>query len=530
MASTVTELTSRETLSPARRWRSSAAVAGAVLAAALLTALVFLQRAGSETGDNWPVYWELRSSDNGVLFQLLQDVATGRPLDWSFSPQVYVFPELPVSALAFLLASGDVYWYYLLVAVINNMLLFGIIVAVLRLVCVGERLRTVLIRAAVAWSPLLILPWLGTSWLFSFHLAPTYYFGMYAALLVAPALYFARSRWARAAVAIALALVAASNPLVLVFTVPPLVVCALVIARSHGARVLVRPGLWLALALGVALVVRLAAFSSLQGTSPLSYVNVESFQARLAVLWPFLLGEFANPVTAVGLVAGATSAIACFVVALWALGRWRATRYRRLLVVGWAGLVPLVGLASTAVLLITHQLYLWPVLVLPIVVILAMLPARTLPVVGVIAAACSVLAIAVGATNLGHTDRYFGFRNPETQCLDERLPRGSEIGYSTFSDARRLSLTSQRGVRLIPLKSDGSEAPWLANTDYVRADIGRFFYINFAGDEPAIDPAFIEREFGAPDRVIRCDVDRELWLFDSPAKITAIADHFGVRQ
>ena len=94
------------------------------LGAALLTAFAFLARAGDPGANNWPVFWELRSSDNGVLFQVVQDVFAGRVLDWSFSPQVYVFPELPISALGYLIAGGDVYRYYLVVAVLANALLF----------------------------------------------------------------------------------------------------------------------------------------------------------------------------------------------------------------------------------------------------------------------------------------------------------------------------------------------------------------------------------------------------------------------
>ena len=53
--------------------------AGALLVAGL-TAAVFLIRAGGDPSDaaTWPITWELRSSDNGVLFQVMQDVAAGR--------------------------------------------------------------------------------------------------------------------------------------------------------------------------------------------------------------------------------------------------------------------------------------------------------------------------------------------------------------------------------------------------------------------------------------------------------------------
>ncbi len=79
-------------------------IAGAALLIAAVTALFFLMRAGDSGATNWPETFELRSSDNGVLFQFSQDVFSGRALDWRFSPQVYVFPKIPDSLLEYLLA------------------------------------------------------------------------------------------------------------------------------------------------------------------------------------------------------------------------------------------------------------------------------------------------------------------------------------------------------------------------------------------------------------------------------------------
>ena len=42
------------------------------------------------------------------------------------------------------------------------------------------------LRAGAGILPLLALPLVGTTWVFSFHLAPTYYVGMYLALVAAP--------------------------------------------------------------------------------------------------------------------------------------------------------------------------------------------------------------------------------------------------------------------------------------------------------------------------------------------------------
>src|SRR3978361_1382944 len=99
-------------------------IALATILIAVITGLIFLVRAGDPSATNWPIHFELRSSDNGVLFQFAQDVFRGRALDWSFSPQVFVFPEIPISLLAYALAGGTVQLYFLAVAVINTALLF----------------------------------------------------------------------------------------------------------------------------------------------------------------------------------------------------------------------------------------------------------------------------------------------------------------------------------------------------------------------------------------------------------------------
>ena len=62
----------------------------AALLVAGLTTLVFFIRAGGAGPGNWPVQFELGTSDNGVLFQFSRDVVEGYPLDWTFSPQVFV--------------------------------------------------------------------------------------------------------------------------------------------------------------------------------------------------------------------------------------------------------------------------------------------------------------------------------------------------------------------------------------------------------------------------------------------------------
>lgn len=508
------------------RWRGPGWVLVAMVAAALLTTLVFVVRAGDAGTSNWPVNWELWSSDNGVLFQLLQDVAAGRALDWSFSPQVYVFPELPVSALAFVLTGGNIYGYYVVVAAINNALLFGALYLVVRLLFPGVDVVAHLARAAVAWLPLVILPLIGTAWVFSFHLAPTYYFGMYLVLLGAPALYLARSRGARCAIASAIALTAASNPLVLVFAVPALVLVGLLVGRRVGRPAIKRPALWLGAVLTTAFAVRIVAFNGLQGTSPFTYVDFRLFRARLGWLWPHAADSTGTAILVVGLLA----AIACLVGAVRVARLYWRRREPRHLVAAWYGLVPLVGLAGTVLLLITHQYYLWPVLVAPMVFLLLAVPFRAVP--GTLVAGLLAIVMLVATTSsFGDEGRYFGHRSAETKCLDEVLPAGDEVGYATFTDARRLSLTSERGIRFIPLKSTGDQSTWLTNLDYLHAETGTFFYLNEAsGGEPVIDKEFISRTFGEPDEILGCGGGKSVWRYSDPGKLASIARHFHVRQ
>jgi len=191
--------------------------------------------------------------------------------------------------------------------------------------------------------------------------------------------------------------------------------------------------------------------------------------------------------------------------------------------------VPILGIAGTAVLLITNHLYFWPTLVMPWVVALLAVPSawavRLLPVAAIVAVAAGLVTGA--PANLAHTDRYFTATTDETLCLDSRLPADVTVGYSTFSDARRLSLTSTRPFRLIHLLADGQPSFWLTNRAYVRSEAGEFFYINEHGDEKPIDAAVITFNFGQPDSEFTCGEGQRVMLYTDPDKRAAIAKFYG---
>ncbi len=502
--------------------RAGALALGA-LAVAALTALVFLMRAGGDPGDaaSWPITWELRSSDNGTLFQFWSDVAVGRPLDWSFSPQVYVFPELPMSGLAFLISFGDVYVYYLVVAVLNQVTLFLLLAALARTLWPGTSPARVMLRATTGIVPLVLLPLVGTTWVFSFHLAPTYYVGMYLALLAAPLLLLVRTRATRLLLAAALALTIASNPLTVVFAAPGMVAVLIARLARSGRRGLGGPALLVA-AIGVAAVLARVVFMPLQGTGLLTYVDIGVFRARLDALEPYWSFQMIDPAARVLLPLGAILASGCLVVALGA--GWRLARRRevpeeaRAFAALFLGLVPIGGLAATAAALITHYYYFWPVLVLPFVLALFAVPVRALePVVA--AGAAAFLAVGVlsgGVVQFADAGRYFGARGAETSCLDRVVP--GEVGFATFSDARRVDLPSATGIRLIPLVSSLEPNLWLTNRSYA-GEAGSFFYVNDRGDELALDRAAIIARFGMPSDEVTCGEGRQVWIYEEPVTV-----------
>jgi hypothetical protein len=413
---------------------------------------------------------------------------------------------------------------------LNNALLFVALVGLARVLFGGARWVDSVLRALVATLPLLVLPLIGTSWILSFHLAPTYYLGMYAALLAAPLLVLSTSRAARISIGIALALTAASNPLALLFAAPGTAIALVLLIVRRGWTAARRPAVLVGGTLLVALLLRLA-FSPLQGTSPFTYVDADVFATRLSQIGPYFAFQAQDPATAViltaGLVLGVVSLGAAVVATVLYVQRRREADARSLTVV-YLGVIPLGGLAATFLVMITHYLYFWPVLILPFVLVLLAIPRRALGL-SIVTGAILFLTIAfwTGLTsNLGTADRYVGYRNGETACLDAAV--GGQLGYATFSDSRRLSLTSVTGVRLIQIESTGEPSHWLTNRAYSTSETGTFFYVNGLGDERALDTDVLTERFGEADTVWSCSPSQKVWIYTDPAKRDLIAEFYAV--
>jgi len=309
-------------------------------------------------------------------------------------------------------------------------------------------------------------------------------------------------------------------------------VALVLLVVRRGWRAAARPALLVGGTLLGALVLRLIV-SPLQGTSPFTYVDPEVFAGRLAAIGPYYAYQMRDPAAGVVLPLGLGLAVLCLAAAAGATVAYlrRSTAPdRRLLAVVMLGLAPLGGLLATYLMMITHYYYFWPVLILPFALVPLALPRATLaPAVAVGGAGLVVVALATGAVaNLGHVDRYFGFRTAETMCLDDAVP--GRVGYATFSDARRLSLPSATGIRLIQVGRDGTSNGWLTNTATARTEPGSFFYVNGYGDEAAIDEAALTERFGPPDREVSCSAARRVLIYDDPGKLARIAQFYGVTE
>jgi hypothetical protein len=505
-----------------------AAVIAAALGIAAVTAVVFLIRAGGTGSGNWPITFELGSSDNGVLFQFAGDVFRGHPLDWSFSPQVFVFPEIPISLVAYLIAGGGVQLYYLVVAMINVVVLFAAFFAVIRVMYSADAFGARLIRSLLATAPLVLLPLLGNLTLFDFQLAPTYYYGMYLALIAWPLLYLTRRRVPLVLVAAGVALIVASNPLTLIFALPALLCLGIVRRIGMGLRAIVRPAVVTVIVLAVAAGIRLALFSGLQGTSPLNYIDASQVPERVQTLTDNFALAARGGISLVLLFLGLVAAIWLFVIAV--RGIIDVLRHRRSpgqhgWVLLYYALVPVTGLLVAVALLILNYLYLWPILVAPLCFVPLMLPTPRLRPTGAVTA--SALAIALIASFIvvapSSPARYFAYQSPETRCLDANLPAKMDVGYAGYFDARRLELTASRPLLLIQIDYHGrSPYDWLTNRDYATGNRGHFFFVDSKSGQLTITDSEITALVGAPDHRVVCPDGSQVLIYTSPNALTKI--------
>ena len=507
-----------------RNSRASAAawIVGTFLSVIGLTLAVYLARAGAPYEQNWPASYNFASSDNSILFQFSHDVFTGMTLDWSFSPQVYVFPEIPISLLAYLVAGGNFAWYFVVVALINVALLFAAIWWLTALLC-GGSLPQQLMRAFIAAIPLILFPLFNTHWMYLFHLAPTYYFGMYLFGLLLPAALLSPKTWARGLVLAGWMLAGAVSPLVTAMTLPGLAIMFFVtFLRERWSRTLRHQLMMVGIALAGVALLRVLVFEKMAAASPLSYIADSYTLKRYTQIYDNFNGGFQrgwDPVLYVISLAAVAFTLALLVIFIRRMFTLKPQGHElaRLQAGIYLTAFPVMGgLAMSAILAIDFY-YLWPFFVGSVVISLLLLPdvVRFSPRAVRITAAClagiTLVAsgIVIGQGNY-NDNRYFGYRSEMTKCLDQYVP--GQTGYTTFSDARSNSLTSHTGVELIAVNPQLGPTFWLTNKAQSREHTGTFVLINPKANEPPITAESVTAKLGKPVAVYTCG-DAQIWSY-----------------
>lgn len=510
-------------------------VVAAFLFVAALTAASYLARAGAPFGDNWPANYNLTSSDNGILFQFAHDLFSGFTLDWSFSPQVYVFPEIPLSLIAYLLSGATLTWYFVWVAVINVLLMFAALWWLAHLLFGGSREES-LLRAFIATLPLIALPLLAQQSMYLFHLAPTYYYGMYLFGFLLPAALLAPQRWARILVLAGWTLTGAADPLLFAMTLPGALLALFVLFLKRGRRGAF-PRLLLALgtatALGLAL--RFLVFSAIAGTNPTNYISASRAAGRVRGIYSTFRTGFTEGVDPWLLVLTCSALLACGLALVFVLRRYlgagdTVSRDDRVVLAQvYLTSLPFLGALAMYLILAVHIYYLWFGVVGSIVIAALLLPRpRALRLTAGIGAGVVAVCAAIGLLSGSFTEpRYFGYQSDLARCLDRLVP--GEVGYSTFSDGRSNGLVTTSGVHLVAVNPDLSPNFWLTNRAYSKELVGTFILVNPDTAEPPLEPAVIIERWGEPDAVASCGT-AEIWSYDSVAAQERLSEWFARYQ
>ena len=496
------------------RASASAWIIGTFVAVIGLTFAVYLARAGASFDQNWPANYNFASSDNSILFQFAHDVFTGMTLDWSFSPQVYVFPEIPISMLAYLIASGNYAWYYVVVALINVALLFAAIWWLTALLF-GGSLPQQLLRAFIAASPLILFPLFNTHWMYLFHLAPTYYFGMYLFGLLLPAALLSPKPWARGLVLAGWMLAGAVSPLVTAMTLPGLAIMFFVTLLHEGwVRTLRYQLMSVGIALAGVVLLRVLVFEKLAAASPLSYIADSYTLKRYIQVYDNFLGGFwrgFDPVLFAISLAATVSTLVFLIVFVRRIftRKPQGGDLARLQACIYLTAFPTMGGIAMSAILAIDFYYLWPLFVGSVVISFLLLPEfvhlSTRAVLNIAISAASLAAVAsVFVISQGNynDNRYFGYRSALTKCLDQYVP--GQTGYTTFSDARSNSLTSHTGVELIAVNTELGPTYWLTNKAQSREHKGSFVLVNPRANEKPLTTEGVLAKFGKPVATHQC--------------------------
>lgn len=516
-----------------------------LLIVAGLTALALWQVSASD----WKEIF-LYNGDSIVLPLLSQSYERGEPFHWIFSTQTFLFPEYPLFWLCSVITGGS-RAALILNAVVNVLLLYGLLRLIARFVAPGRILRQVafttlamvLFLACVLSEPAaeVIPPGIvNYGSITTLFLLTTYYYGVILVGLgtIALVLWFTGGftfrAWTRRRVILFAVSVGAigsltmySNPLYLLQVVLPLGVALLLllVARRLPPRWFIAVLAPLVIATSVGGVLRLA-FGRYLSSDFRSYVGLgQAWQAFERLL--ITLSHWAA--TPVGI--GKMTLLVLPVAGLVGYAVYLVTRYVRLRRRGVpplvrvdtldAFLVLFVSASAVSLLLghiVTGQLltrYLVPLFIFPLLGVLLLAKptsyGRSVPVVAArrtprfhrTVAGVAIAGAVLAAIGIGVSARPVAAMATEeyepAECLDDWLAGSSANGVGPFMVVRPIMLYGEQSGRILQVLDNVVVQPWMNNLALY--DDTRFSYVLIAPDR---DPAELVEAVGEPASITQC--------------------------
>ncbi|PPF59183.1 hypothetical protein C5D04_02095 [Rathayibacter sp. AY1D2] len=472
-----------------------------------------------------------RDGDSLALPLILQSFAEGRPAAWVMTSQLFLFPELPVFGVAWLLTGGDPAAALAVNAVLNVVLLYGVLRILARRL-VADRHRRLRPAAALAGIAVLLVLCLtegralnNEGALATTFLLTTYYYGAVLTGLAGLAVALGALRERRPAarplllVGAAVAATTLSDPLLLVQFVGPLLVVLvvlLVLALAAPRAVLIVAGTVLgAAALGAALRVPLGFLIGTDAGGylrlPLAGTALDDLIVQFLVLKAPLIGKL--EVALLGLLLLAALAVVVAGAARLARGAALDEAARARFAV--CAFLP----AQTAVLLVVQVFtgssvsrYLMPIPVTATVVVIALIGAaaahrraagaRLAPVVRVVAplAAAGLVVAAVPATTAVASAAAEARSDPDADCLERWIDGRELAGVGSFWSTRPLDLYGPASLHVQQVNFDFTVQLWMNNlSDY------RDRQYSFVLADRSPDWAGLARgTLGAPSDIVAC--------------------------
>lgn len=512
----------------------------AIGAFAGLTMLTFLAMAGHPNPAlRWPTNFELRYVDNPFLWLLARDVVEGQRVVFASSGQDFLFPEVLISIASYLFAGGDIHWYYVVVAAINNAILFGLVFALARCLYRRAGFWRQLALAFAASLPLLFGALSTSSLVFILHLAPNYNFDLDIGILLAALVVLARTTPARVILSVLWVLVAASNLLTVVFTVPVAVIVLALKYFRFGVRAVHRPGIWLVVTVGAALALNALLFRirhdylpfSIHSNSSKSYVDFAAVDARMSTV----AAQFKTALDGAPMMIFATVCAALtLIAAVFAIRAYLRDASANDVGLGRVFLLlfPVVGAAAALAVTLLYDWYLWPMLVgSQVVCVLVLLPKRLWVAVAAVGTGAVLVLTLFGGNIARSAQTYFDVRAAGVDCVDAHVPAGAMI-YAKTDNARIVASQSTKGIRAIQLLREVSVGDWLNNLAEAADYDGDIHDILLStpgpgGDADAADYVGDARaKFGEPDARFVCETDTatgrqfELWHYERNINVT----------